>query len=373
MYIIDHFHVAGGTETHLAYLVRNLDRRKYKSIIVVFDFVENPISVKIIESGCPVIHIPVSRYYTVNAFIRGVELSKLIKERNIDLVQTFHIKSDFYGAIIAKLSGVKYIVSSKRDTGDLKSKWHFFLNRMVKNIFSGFIAVADAVGDQVTISEHVPRKKITTIYNGVNLEKFTVPDDNVRIAARKSMGYRSSDFIIGTVAWFRPEKCYDIFFKAIEILSKSIKGIKVITVGGGQQLEYYKNYIKKIGLSDHVLFVGRTDDVTQYINLFDVACLVPGENEGFSNSIIEKMAMNLPLIVTDVGGNSESVLDGFNGYVIPPRDSNALSQSILELYHNPEKRKRMGQMSRKRVEEHFTITKMIKQHEDYYESLFNNI
>ncbi|THB80823.1 MAG: glycosyltransferase [Desulfobacteraceae bacterium] len=372
LFIIDHFHLAGGTEKHLSYLVRHLDRTKFKCMIVVFDFGHNPLSNKIEASGVPIVHIPVYRYYTLNALIKGLELFRLIKKNNIDLVQTFHIKSDFYGALIAKLSGVKCIVSSKRDTGDLKSRWHFFLNRRVKNLFSGFIAVADAVKDQIVVTEHIKREKITTIHNGVNLGKFAVPDEEKRMQIRRKFGYSESDFIIGTVAWFRPEKCYDVFFEAIDLVRQSAGNVKAVVVGGGQQLDYYKNKINNTALSDHVLFTGLVDNVSEYINLFDVACLVPGKNEGFSNSILEKMAMGLPLVVTDVGGNSESVLDGFNGFVIPPGDSSALSQSILELYRDPEKRRLMGKRSRQRVEEHFTIFKMIKDHEKYYESFFNS-
>jgi len=370
LYIIDHFHMAGGTETHLAYLVKNLNKKKFNSMVVVFDFKENSLAKEIQESGTPVIHVPVLRYYTFNALIKAFVLSRLIKKYKIDLVQTFHFKSDFYGALIAKLSGVEHIISSKRDTGAFKSKWHFFLNRRVKKLFQGVIAVSDAVVDEVARTEYIPRHKITTIYNGVNIYKFAEPDEHDRVKVRESLGLNKSDFIVGTVAWFRPEKNYDVFFEAIEKVSKSIKELKAVVVGGGQQLEYYKEYIKNIGLSDQVLFSGPTDDVVRYLKTLDVACLVP-KNEGFSNSILEKMAMGLPLIVTDVGGNAEAVIDGFNGLVIPPDNSDALSTAIMDLYQHPEKRKTMGQQSRQRVEEHFTIAQMIQQHEAYYLSIIN--
>ncbi len=371
LYMIDHFHMAGGTETHLTHLVRNLNKERFNASVVVFDFADNPLAKKIYESGIPIIHMQVLRYYTYNAFKKAISLSKFIKNKNIDIVQTFHFKSDFYGAIVAKLSGVKHIISSKRDTGDLKSKWHFFLNRRVKKIFQGVIAVANAVGEEVALMEHIPHNKITTIYNGVNLDRFSVPDEYDKNKTRKSLGLNKNDFIVGTVAWFRPEKNYNVFFKAIEKVCKSINELRVIAVGGGQQLEYFKNYISNIGLADRIVFTGPTDDVTRYLKVLDVACLVPGRNEGFSNSVLEKMSMGLPIIVTDVGGNAEAVIDGFNGLVIPPDDSEALSEAIIGLYQYPEKRKKMGLRSRQRVEEYFTIQKMVQRHEEYYEYIMN--
>ncbi len=369
MYIIDHFHVAGGTETHLSILVRNLNRKKYKCLIVVFDFVDNPLAEKIQNAGIPIIHIPVGRYYSFNAFLKAIQLSRLIKHKKVDLVQTFHIKSDFYGALIAKMSGVKHIISSKRDTGDLKSKWHFFLNRLVKNIFQGVIAVSNSVGVQVSNTEFIPMEKIRTIYNGVRLEKFVVPDADQRNAAREKLGYTSSDFIVGTVAWFRPEKSYDVLFKAIKMVSDRIEEIKVIAVGGGPLLDYYKSYVKEMGLSSIVHLVGPTDNVMEYTRAFDVACLVPTKNEGLSNSVLEKMSMGLPLIVTDVGGNSELVINDYNGYVISPGDIENLAESIFQLYQDPLKREDMGRKSRERVQSQFTISKMIEQHEMYYDFL----
>ncbi len=81
------------------------------------------------------------------------------------------------------------------------------------------------------------------------------------------------------------------------------------------------------------------------------------------------MAMRLPLIVTDIGGNAEAVLDGYNGIVIPPNNTDMLTDAIVELYNDKDKRKEMGIRSRQRVEDLFTMEKMIKNYEEYYDAL----
>jgi len=126
MYLIDHFHSIGGTETHLISLVKNLNKDRYNIFIIVFDMGDNPLLNEVRDEGISVIHIPVGRYYTYNALKKALNLARLIKENEIDIIQTFHFKSDFYGALVARLSGVKYVISSKRDVGDRKSKLHFF-------------------------------------------------------------------------------------------------------------------------------------------------------------------------------------------------------------------------------------------------------
>jgi len=369
MFIIDCLCAPGGTETHLTRLVTMLDKERFRSIIVVFDLQENHLIKKIQDAGITIIHIPVGRYYNFDAFKKAFILSKLMREYHIDIVQTYHFKSDFYGAIIAYLTGVKHIISSKRDVGDIKSKLHFLLNQKTSAIFDGYIAVADAVAEIVSLKEKVSKDKIKTIYNGVDTEIFSIPDQNMIVETRQKLGIQPSDFVVGMVAALRPEKNYTSLFEAIKKVKETIKEIKVLIVGGGDLLDIYRQYTEELGISKEVIFTNWSEDVTQYLRTFDVACLIPSRNEGFSNSVIEKMAMGLPMIVTDVGGNAEAVIDGYNGIVIPKNNVDALSDAIIYLYENPEKRKEMGARSRQRIMEHFTLTKMVKSHEEYYEKI----
>lgn len=338
-------------------------------MIVSFDMGEFYLVKQIRESGTPVINLPVGRFYNFNALKKAFALYKIIKKNHIGLVQTYHIKSDVYGVFIARFSGVSKIISSKRDTGDLKSGLHYFLNRLVNPLITGFIVVANAVGKVVSKKEKISPDKITTIYNGVDLKKCRPPDEKGFIESRKKLGLSAADFVVGTVAWFRLEKNYDIFFNAIERASKTIPNLKVVAVGGGDLLEAFRESSKARGFLKQVIFTGAVEDVSRYLQVMDVACLVPGKNEGFSNSILEKMATGLPMIVSDVGGNAEAVIDGYNGIVISPNDSVALAEAIIHLYGHPEKRKMMGFNSRKRVEEMFSIQRMVQQHEEYYEKI----
>jgi hypothetical protein len=114
MYIIDHFHVAGGTETHLTHLVTGLDRTRFKPVLIVFDFKDNTLAEKIKAVDIPIIHIPVGRFYGFDAIRKAFRLAKFIRQYKPDIVQTFHIKSDTYGALIARICGVKHIISSNQ-------------------------------------------------------------------------------------------------------------------------------------------------------------------------------------------------------------------------------------------------------------------
>jgi len=372
LYMIDNFCGIGGTERHLYYLSMHLSRDKFKPSVVVFDLKDNPLIADMKKAGIPVYHIPVGREYTWNALQKALQLSKIIKKEHIDIVQTYHLKSDTYGALIAHFSGIKNIVSSKRDTGDLKKGFHFAVHQLCNRYINNFIFVADSVRKEVCQKEKICNKNTKVIYNGINADKFSPPDIKTKREARDKLGLGAQDFVAGIVAWLRPEKGHAALFEAIKIARGKIPNLKLVAVGGGYLHDQYQELIKQEGLSENILITGATSDVLPYLEAFDLACLVPCANEGFSNSILEKMSIGLPMIVTDMGGNAEAVVDGYNGFVIPPNDSKSMARCLITLFEDKEKRLEMGRRSRQLVQEKFTLENMIKQHETFYESIITN-
>ena len=369
LYLIDHFHGTGGTERHLAHLVRHLPREQFRCLIVAFDLAPNRWVARIAASGTPVIHLPVMREYAPAAVPRALELSKLIRSNRIDIVQTFHQKSDTYGATIAKLSGIRHIVSSKRDTGEFKKPRHWLLNRCLRGLFEKVIVVADSIGDIVAAREHIPRSRLVRIYNGVDENAFAPPTPLQRAQGRKRLGFSEEDFVVGMVARFRPEKSHNVFFAGALAAAAAIPSLRVVTVGDGAQRAEFANRYARECQEGRIQIFGDVDDIVTYLHAMDVGCLLPGKNEGFSNSVLEKMAVGLPMIVSDVGGNAEAVAHGKNGLVIPPRDVDAFRDALTTIHADPAERLRMGRASRQLVEEKFTLQRMCQEHEALYLSL----
>jgi glycosyltransferase involved in cell wall biosynthesis len=100
----------------------------------------------------------------------------------------------------------------------------------------------------------------------------------------------------------------------------------------------------------------------------DIGFLVSHE-EGFSNAVLEAMALGLPMIVTDVGGNAEAVNHHETGIVVPPADRNELARAIVTLAHNASLRSRYGAAGRQRVSADFGVDPMLIEHERLYRVL----
>jgi glycosyltransferase involved in cell wall biosynthesis len=271
----------------------------------------------------------------------------------------------------ARLGGAKHIISSKRDMGDLKSAWHLFMNRRCRGIFSGIIAVCNAVAQRVAENERISQSKIRTIYNGVDIIQFAPFTQDEALASRQQFGLCNDDYILGMVAGFRPEKNYNIFFEGAGKFLKTIKNLKLLVIGDGPLRRYFEKYCAERELNGRVIFPGAVGDVRPYLKCMDVACLLPARNEGFSNAILEKMALGLPLIVSDVGGNSEAVIHGKNGLVIPANNVDAFSDAVLTLFSDDKMRKKMGECSRRLVEEKFSLEAMGKNHEEFYRTFLS--
>jgi glycosyltransferase involved in cell wall biosynthesis len=369
LFVIDYFHRTGGTEQHLCQLVSRLADKGVQSSVVVFHLGHSELIDRIRTAGIEVTQFPVAREYTPAAAWQAARLLRYIRANHFDIVQTFHQKSDTYGALIARLAGVKHIVSSKRDIGQLKKRAHFFVNSRLGWLFDRVIAVCGAVEDVVAAKEAVPRTKLMRIYNGVDIERFRPSSGAERTAARARLGLNEDDFVVGMVAGFRPEKSYDVFFEGALRALGDLDHARVLAVGGGPLLEPMRARFNAEERRGRVLFSGPIGNVLEWLQAMDVACLVPGSNEGFSNAVLEKMAMGLPVVVTNVGGNAEAISHRRDGIVIEPGDSAALTRAIQELHDDPPLRRWLGSNARKRVETEFTLERMVSMHLDLYRSL----
>lgn len=337
---------------------------------MVFDLGVNPLIDEMRHAGASVVELSIARVYTPNAMIQAWRFLRLIKNKRIDIVQTFHQKADTYGAIIAWLAGVKHIISSRRDTGDYKKSHYVFISRLIESWFEKIIVVSDRVEDALLKKEGVDRNRIIKIYNGVDSEIFRPPEPQEAASARQSLGLAPSDFVVGMVANFRPEKNHEALFAGALKAKPSIPELKLLLIGGGPLFEHYSARYGHPASGDlDAIFTGSVHDVQRYLYAMDVACLIPKANEGFSNAVLEKMATGLPLIVSDIGGNAEAVTDGQNGFVIPPNDIGALRQALVSLHADPFERSNMGRESRRRVEQEFSLELMWRSHEKLYHSL----
>lgn len=365
LYLIDRLRGFGGTEKHLFQLIKKLDRKKFATIVCPLRFDADFLKI-FEEEGAKVICLPLKRIYGISGIKQAAKLYQIIKKYKVDIVQSFNVDSDIYGTIIAKLAGASVMISSRRDLGTYRKNRQLRVLELTNRYVSHFLAVCDEVALVTAETENVPREAITTIYNGIEKENLAKVDPSKSAILRKKFNIRPNDFVVGNVSHFRPEKGHGVFFDAIRQLRAQIPNLRVILVGDGPLRPGFQRDIENEGLASRVFFAGYVTDVVNYLALMDVCCLTPVSNEGFSNALLEQMALGMPVIATDIGGNREAIEHGISGLVVPPNDAKALADAMKELYCDVEKRKAMGIHARDRVLANFTIENMIRRMEDFY-------
>jgi glycosyltransferase involved in cell wall biosynthesis len=141
-------------------------------------------------------------------------------------------------------------------------------------------------------------------------------------------------------------------------------------VGKGPRIKYLKELTDHLGIEKNVTFTGPIFWPALYPFLSNVPdiCVSSSISENFPFYILECMAAKKPIIATNVGGVSEAVIDGENGYLVPPKNPSLMADAILELIIHPDKAKQMGIEGRKLVEQRFSMDAITHKLTKVYES-----
>ena len=231
-----------------------------------------------------------------------------------------------------------------------------------------FVANSTAVSRQLIEEEAVSDQKTTLIYNGIDLREF---DSGLTSKnARWESGAPLSSTLLVVVANLFPYKGHTDLLRALSLLSTETKrDVFLVCVGGGPDARTdLKELASELALDRQIAWLGSRADVPNLLSCADIGVL-PSHEEGFSNAILEGMAASLPMVVTDVGGNAEAVIDGETGLVVPSKNPKALAAALEKLVLDTELRQSMGRAGRKRVQERFSLDSCVSA----YEALFHKV
>mgnify|MGYP003561969558 FL=1 len=215
------------------------------------------------------------------------------------------------------------------------------------------------------LAEGVPEARLHLIYNGIDI----APSMD-RSEARSALGI-DNDALVGVmVANLIPYKGHHDLIEGLGLVTKQLPaGWRVLLAGRDEGLRSELEALAaKRGIAENVVFLGERSDVPRLLAAADFGLLTSHE-EGFSNVVLEGMAAGLPMIVTDVGGNAEAVLDGATGFVVPPNEPKAIGEAVLRLARDHNLRASFGDAGRKRVAEHFSMESCQNAHLELYRTL----
>ena len=247
-----------------------------------------------------------------------------------------------------------------------KSLWirHFLalIERLAAKVTRKFICVSE-YDKRLALLYHVSSlAKLKVIHNGMPPDLY-LKDSGERV--RKELQLSNDEVLITMVARFVPQKDHNTLLRAIQ----SVNGkYRLALVGGGELEHRFRERVRKQRVSEKVIVLGERRDIPEILRASDIFVLSTNW-EGLPRSVIEAMMAGLPVVATHVGGVPELVEDGVTGFLVPPKDPQALAEALRKLIDDPELRKRMGQAGREKALREFTLDRMLRETERVYQEV----
>lgn len=231
------------------------------------------------------------------------------------------------------------------------------------------IAVSHTVEEVVRHRLHLPKDRVSVIWNGIDTaERFRRCGDRMHV--RRALGYDTDERVAICVASFHPQKGHEVLLAAWREVLRVIPHATLLLVGDGPQRGAAERLADDLGIAPRVRFLGARDDVPQLLAAADIAVFA-SLYEGLPLAGAEAMAMGLPLVATDIPAFRELCGDPPVGVLVPVKDESALASGVVRLLTDGDRSSEIGSKGRMRVEECFSLTEQVRAHEELYLSLAN--
>lgn len=339
----------GGSESHLARLIQNLDRERVLPELLLMR-AEGPMLDDVRASGAPV-HDLNSGHGARGLIDRIVRIRSTIVKLRPDVIHAYGFPCDVYTSLLSFPRRGLRIVTSRRGNQELARVR--FLYRMTNPLVDRVLCVSRATEQFAEQTEGLSPPRSAVIPNGIEIGTFK-PANPGRRPLRT----------LGTLGRLRRVKGPDLLLEAFSRLGNQDL---VLKVGGPADTPWGVAFREKFNGNPGVSFPGSIEDVPSFLRSLDVFVL-PSRSEGMSNALLEAMAMGLPIVATDVGSNAE-VLDGGRVGILVKPEAASIAEGIARLIDDPEHAAELGRKARLRVEKEYALPAMVHRFEDFYEEL----
>ena len=279
-------------------------------------------------------------------------LRSLLQRDRVDIVHTHNTYAHFYGTVAASWAGVRSVINSQHGRGCGPRAKDKLLFRLANLKTSRVVGVSEDAAALCRGEDPWAATKTKVIWNGIDTSRFVY------------RGPAQSPVAI-SVARLSPEKDFPTLLQATAIVVRSVPEFKLMMIGNGSERARLEALTKSLGIEPNVEFLGERSDVPEL--LAQAGFFVSSsKSEGISLTILEAMAVGLPVVTTRVGGNPEIILEGETGHLVPDRNPEALAAAMLQMLAKRDEWPAMGQLGRQRVEQQFEIRTMVRQYEELY-------
>ena len=358
LFIIDCLRI-GGKERQFVELVKEFNKKPSIQINIIFlkNVIEYP-KFKKLNIKCHV--VPQNCF---KAIFKIISLCRVFKP---NIIHSWCKLCTLYSIPAAKSLKIKLIDGSIRYAAPIKqlSKSHV-LSEL--NFYFSEIVISNSRAGLIT-HKKVPNTKYRVIHNGININRVVIKPNKKKLKQNINFPY---NYCIGMVANFSPSKDHFTFLDACKNVLKRRNDLGILFIGDGPNRKLVENQIPK-NYKSHFFFLGKIENIYNILPILDIGVLLTNTNghaEGISNAIMEMMAIGVPIIATNAGGNPEIIENKKNGFLVHPFNEFEIVKCIELLLNNKELRFQLGYNNINKITSLFSYEKMIKKYLIIYNEL----
>ncbi|HEX5011308.1 MAG TPA: glycosyltransferase family 4 protein [Planctomycetota bacterium] len=296
-----------------------------------------------------------------------------LREGRFDLIHMHTSHAHTLGLVAARLAGRRRpgdrpatLVSRRVDFSIRKRRLLDFSHLKYTWGLDRIVCVSEMIR-AVLLRDGLPPELVGVVHSGVDVARLQGAPDR-RADYRREFGVPAGAPLVATVGHCAEHKGQRFLVAAAPAVLERFPEARILVVGEGELLPDLKEQARALHVEGRVLFPGFRTDVPALLRAFDLF-VFPSHLEGLGTSVLDALAVGLPVVATTAGGIPEMITDGVHGRLVPPRDPAALAAAMIELLEQPERARQMGEAGRARVMAEFTAERMVEKTLLEYERL----
>ncbi len=279
-----------------------------------------------------------------------LQLMEIIKKEGVGIVHAHTRVAQVAAALLRRFTKVPYITTCH---GIYKR--HLF-RRLFPCWGARVTAISEPVRESLVNTFKVAKNQALLLPNGIDVDSYNKSlSDKDKKGLKDFFGLRHEDIVVGSIARMEEVKGYQYLIRAVPYVIKNNPNAKFFLVGEGKYKPTLLKLAEELKVTEHIVFADAMEDVNIPLGLIDVFVHPPIYEEGFGLCILEGMSSKKPVVVTNVGGIYMMVKDGLNGFLVPPRDPQALAEKISQLIDDAPLRDQMGEEGQRIAIEQFSL------------------
>jgi glycosyltransferase involved in cell wall biosynthesis len=304
-------------------------------------------------------------------------LRQLVRDKQIDIVHAHEHKTDLLAMLLGRYEKIVPLSTAHAWVGHTwKEQIYYAVDKRLLVRFPHVVAVSSEIKNELLRYGADPAR-ITVILNAIDPVKFT-RNPARRPDARAALGLQDDEIAIGAVGRLEPQKRFDLLMEAFArltaegspdaIANVNAQKLRLLIAGDGSLKAELTARVEQLGLTGRCRLIGHTTDVPGFHHALDLF-VQSSDYEGTPNAVLEAMALESPIVATDVGGTKELAHDREHALIVPPGQIDALIAAIREALANPAATTARANAARQRIETELSFDRRMDRLEAIYERL----